>query len=78
MEKRQRYSQWRNKILGLVTGICQQCSDPRKQKTSLDYDHPLNCSCRCPYIEGPLSRAAAIDKDLKSHWPEKGTAKTHV
>jgi len=53
---------WRDVLLQYAGEVCKECVDPRRDKEKLDFNNPLNGSCRCHRVEAPLSRAEIIDK----------------
>ena len=59
------YQKWRDMLIKSAGNICKECDDPRKERAILDFDNPLNCSCRCHRVEEILSRAAKIDAYIK-------------
>ena len=61
------YITWRDDFLKIISGnICRPCTDPRKQKATLDYENPLNCGCRCDRVESMLITASNLDTDIKN------------
>lgn len=60
------YISWRDEFFKVVTEeLCKKCTDPRKDKQTINYDDPLNCKCRCDRVENLLIRAANLDSDIK-------------
>lgn len=59
------YQNWHDKLLNSIREICTKCVDPRKEKERLDLANPLNCSCRCECVDGPLSNVMNINADIK-------------
>ena len=68
------YKQWRDKLLRAIGHeICANCNDPRRLKTRLDIDNPLNCSCHCEQVDAILEKAADINSDI-----EKNSTRKHI
>ena len=59
------FRRWRDNLLHAVGQVCRKCNDPRRENESLDFNNPLNGSCRCQRVETPLALAADIDTDCR-------------
>ena len=66
-EKIQLYISWRDDLLDIIgKNICKKCTDPRKNKVSINLEAPLKCECRCERIETVLTSASDIDTQIQS------------
>ena len=65
-EKVELYISWRDDLLKIIgEKICSKCTDPRKDKVTINIKDPLKCECHCEHINNVLNSVSKIDLDIK-------------
>ena len=62
IEKKTQYQWEYDYLVGQISCICRNCNNPRKKRASMDYQDPMNCTCRC----GPIKVIRARIKEIQA------------